>query len=372
MLAIVGRACIMLIRIASGADARGVLLTLERLMSIRYMPATAFVLALIAAVASPAVAAEDGPIGFASVSGLGTDGTTGGAGGPVVTVTTADRLSFYASRETPYIIQVQGDISGSISVHDNKTIVGVGERPTIRGQIYVNKHKNVIIRDLYLADANGDCVTIINGAHHVWVDHCDISDSTDGLLDMTRQSDYLTISWCKFYYSKPVGTHRLACLVGSSDKQTADANSLHITMHHNWWAENCIERMPSVRYATMHLFNNYYTSKGNNYCIRSRLDAEVLVENCSFSQVNDPHVIYVARTEKKLNIAKGCLKAVGNVYDRTTGLKEEDGQVFTPPYRYTLDKGEDVAKIVSSGAKPRNNEALPDTVVVKTPKEKKK
>jgi pectate lyase len=317
-------------------------------------------------------AAEQGPVGFASPNTMGTEGTTGGAGGPVVTVTDADRLSFYASRETPYIIQVQGDIRvSSISVHDNKTIVGVGEKPTIRGQIYVNKHKNVIIRDLYLADANGDCVTIINNAHHVWVDHCDISDSTDGLLDMTRQSDYITISWCKFYYSKPVGAHRLACLVGSSDKQTADANSLHITMHHNWWAENCIERMPSVRYATMHLFNNYYTSKGNNYCIRSRLDAEVLVENCYFSQVNDPHVIYVAKTEKKLNIAKGCLKATGNVYDRTTGMKEQDGTVFTPPYKYTLDKGEDVAAIVAAGAAPRHNEALP-TTEVKKPKEKRK
>jgi pectate lyase len=333
----------------------------------------AFIIAFLTTCSiAPSMAAEQGPVGFASIEAMGTGSTTGGAGGPVVTVSTADRLSFYASRETPYIIQVQGDIRvSSISVHDNKTIVGVGERPTIRGQIYVNNHKNVIIRDLYLADANGDCVTIINNAHHVWVDHCDISDSTDGLLDMTRQSDYITISWCKFYYRKPVGAHRLACLVGSSDKQVADANYLHITMHHNWWAENCIERMPSVRYATIHLFNNYYTSKGNNYCIRARLDAEVLVENCSFSQVNDPHVIYVAKTEKKLNIAKGCLKATGNIYDHTTGLKEEDGKVFTPPYKYTLDKGQDVATLVAAGAAPRHNEAMPTTEPVKT-KEKKK
>jgi pectate lyase len=336
------------------------------------MLAALFCIPVMFCSASGVAAGDEKPVGFASVSGQGLEGTTGGAGGTVVTVTDADRLSFYASRETPYIIQVKGIITASISVHDNKTIVGVGEKPTIRGQIYVNNHKNVIIRDLYLADANGDCVTIINKAHHVWVDHCDISDSTDGLLDMTRQSDYLTVSWCKFYYSKPVGTHRLACLVGSSDKQVADANFLHITMHHNWWAENCIERMPSVRYATMHLFNNYYTSKGNNYCIRSRLDAEVLVENCYFSEVKDPHVIYVGKNEQKLNIAKGCLKATGNVYDRTTGSKDQDGTVFTPPYKYDLDKGEDVARIVAAGAKPRVNEAMPDTVIVKTSKEKKK
>jgi len=311
--------------------------------------------------------AGEGPVGFASVSGLGQDGTTGGEGGQVVTVTTADRLSFYASRPQPYIIQVEGDITvNSISIHDNKTIVGIGERPTIRGQLYVNKHKNVIIRNLYLTGATGDCVSIINNAHHVWVDHCDISDSTDGLLDITRQSDYVTVSWCRFSYSKPEGGHRLACLIGSGDKQTADANALHITMHHNWWADNCIERMPSVRYGTVHLFNNYYSSKGNNYCVRSRLDAEVLVENCYFSGVKDPHTIYVAKTEKQLGIAKGSLKAVGNVYEDTTGAREEDGTVFVPPYKYTLDKAEDVPAIIKAGVGPMKTTQKKDAEATET------
>jgi pectate lyase len=297
---------------------------------------------------------EQGLMGFASVNAMGQNGTTGGEGGETVTVTTGERLSFYASRETPYIIQVQGEITvSSVSIHDNKTIVGIGEQPTIHGQVYVNGHKNVIIRNLYLSGADGDCITIINGAHHVWVDHCDMSDSTDGLCDISRRSDYVTVSWCKFHYSKPVGDHRFSCLIGSSDRQTADANSLHITMHHNWWAENCIERMPSVRYGAMHLFNNYYSSKGNNYCIRSRLGAEVFVENNFFSQVNDPHTIYVDKTEKKLNIPKGCLKASGNIYDRITGTKEEGGTVFVPPYKYALDKVEDIPAIISAGAGPR-------------------
>jgi pectate lyase len=173
------------------------------------------------------------------------------------------------------------------------------------------------------------------------------------LLDVTRQSDYVTVSWCKFHYSTPASDHRFACLIGSSDNQTADANCLHVTMHHNWWAENCMERMPSVRYGAVHLFNNYYTAAGNNCCVRSRLDAEVLVENCSFSGVNDPHTIYIAKTEKRLNIAKGCLKAVGNAYDRTTGLREEDGKVFTPPYQYMPDKADDVPGLIKAGIGPQ-------------------
>jgi pectate lyase len=288
------------------------------------------------------------------MNAIGQNGTTGGANGQVVTtVTDAERLSFYASREGPYVIQVKGEIAAtSISIHDNKTVVGIGERPTIRGQLYVNGHKNVIIRNLYVTSAEGDCISIINKAHHVWVDHCDLSDSTDGLLDITRESDYVTVSWCRFHYSQPTGNHRLVCLIGSSDRQTADANCLHVTMHHNWWAENCVERMPSVRYGRVHLFNNYYTCSGNNYCVLSRLGAQVLVENCYFRQVNNPHGIRVSRTEQRLNIPKGMLKASGNLYDQTSGLTEQNGAVFSPPYEWRLDRAEDVPSIVAAGAGP--------------------
>ncbi len=319
-----------------------------------------FVGALILCVCQvpPVRADQAAPVGFATVNALGQNGTTGGAGGQVVTVTTADRLSFYASRDTPYVIQVQGEISASsISLHDNKTVIGIGDKPAIHGQVYVNQHKNVIIRNLSFSRSAGDCVTIINNAHHVWVDHCDFADANDGLLDISRQADYVTVSWCKFHYSVPASDHRLACLIGSSDTQTADANYLHVTMHHNWWAENCIERMPSVRFGTVHLFNNYYTSTGNNYCIRSRLDGEVLVENCVFAKVNDPHTIYVASTEKKRNIPKGCLKATGNIYDGTTGRQEAEGNVFTPPYPYTLDKAENIPSLIPAGVGPQKTQA---------------
>ena len=38
-------------------------------------------------------------------------------------------------------------------------------------------------------------------SHHVWFDHDDISDGSDGNLDITHASDYITISWTKFHYS---------------------------------------------------------------------------------------------------------------------------------------------------------------------------
>jgi pectate lyase len=34
-----------------------------------------------------------------------------------------------------------------------------------------------------------------------WFDHCDISDGSDGNLDITNGSDLVTVSWTQFHYS---------------------------------------------------------------------------------------------------------------------------------------------------------------------------
>ena len=41
----------------------------------------------------------------------------------------------------------------------------------------------------------------VTGAQHVWFDHCDVSDGTDGNLDIVTELDFVTVSWTKFHYS---------------------------------------------------------------------------------------------------------------------------------------------------------------------------
>ncbi|MFH1732076.1 MAG: discoidin domain-containing protein, partial [Planctomycetota bacterium] len=81
--------------------------------------------------------------GFASVDALGQNGTTGGAGGKVVTVTNQADLEKYAQMKEPYIIRVKGEIkvtekknpktryehltTREIHVASDKTIIGVGK-----------------------------------------------------------------------------------------------------------------------------------------------------------------------------------------------------------------------------------------------------
>src|ERR1700681_704270 len=75
-----------------------------------------------------AQAFESSPIGFASVNANGQNGTTGGAGGPTVTVSSASALSSAAGRSGALIVQVSGTItlSSDVKVASNKTIVGLG------------------------------------------------------------------------------------------------------------------------------------------------------------------------------------------------------------------------------------------------------
>jgi len=303
---------------------------------------------------SPAQAFESSPIGWASQNG----GTTGGAGGTIVTVTNATDFGHYARLDGAYIIEVQGNIGdvGQINVHDNKTIIGIGEDPTLYGDIVVAGAHNIIIRNLIIRNDSGstsnDGVTVNSGGTNVWVDHCEIFNTPDGLCDVTKESDFVTVSWCKFYYTSDwsnTHTHRYACLIGASDDDTTDLGKLHVTFHHNWWGDNCIERMPSVRYGRVHVYNNYYTATGNNYCVRYRIASEVLVQNNYFLGVNDPHVLYISGEEPP-GYPQGLCEATGNIYDTTTGTYTSTGSVTPPTYSWTPDDANNVPAIVIAGA----------------------
>jgi hypothetical protein len=134
-------------------------------------------------------------------------------------------------------------------------------------------------------------------------------------------------------------------LIGADDASTGDRGKLHVTVHHNWWSTLAVERMPSVRYGRVHVFDNYYNTPGNNYNIRSRIEAEVLIQNNSFENVDDPYVIYVTTG------ITGKIHASGNQFVNTTGtIDDGNDTVFTPPYAYALDSAASVKSIVSAGA----------------------
>ncbi len=282
--------------------------------------------------------------GFASVDALGLNGTTGGVGGHVVTVTNTGEFVNYIGKTGAYVVQIDGtlQLSEMVNVISNKTLVGVDSNGVITGSgLNLSHVSNIIIRNIrfenILAHLSDDAINIEDESHHIWIDHCEFSNGRDGLIDIKKGSDYVTISWNIFT------NHEKTCLLGHDDLNDAqDAGHLRVTYHHNWFNATSV-RHPRVRFSALcHVYNNYY--RGNQYGVASTMDAEVLVENNYFLRVASPtRVGYVAS-------GVGDLVERSNIYDLCTFGPETRGEVPDPPYTYSLDSASNVPNIVEQGA----------------------
>ncbi|MEY2594595.1 MAG: hypothetical protein RI972_2284 [Pseudomonadota bacterium] len=174
-----------------------------------------------------------------------------------------------------------------IPVPSRTTLMGWGPGATlVNGGLALVRVQDVIIRNLHIRDAydhfpawdpkdNGhgewnsefDNITL-RYAERVWIDHCTLDDGDrpdsaeptlmgrrmqrhDGLLDITRGSNHVTVSWNHFRH------HDKTSLVGGSDRHTEDEGRLKVTYHHNHWEETK-DRAPRVRYGQVHVYNNLY------------------------------------------------------------------------------------------------------------------
>ncbi len=302
-----------------------------------------------------AFAATDG---WADMNG----GVTGGQGGTVVTVTNAANLEYYAELgTTPYIIQISGTIdigTGPLDIRANKTLIGIGDSPTLVGNVdFENDEGNIIIENLNItnpyAGSSYDGMSVTQNITNVLITKCTFYDCGDGCLDISNNSDFITVSWCKFYYtpSAPDPDHTFASLVGSSDKQTDDEANLRVTYHHNWWTTGVKERMPRVRYGQVHVYNNYYSNLvAGGYCIGVGCGSRIRVENNYFNAVPAPWKDYFTGT----GYAAGHIGwNTGNIYfncSQPTWAVNEYATIFTPPYSYILHAGADVPAMVQAYA----------------------
>ncbi|WP_437516098.1 pectate lyase family protein [Sorangium sp. So ce1099] len=301
----------------------------------------------------PPPAPEDGPIGFASLNG----GTTGGEGGMVVTVSDAASLTEAMVGTEPLIIQISGtiELSGMNDVGSNKTIVGLGsDAKIVGGGLYLYREKNVIIRNITFQDANEDAIGITTETTNVWIDHCTFMNGADGLIDIVRESSYVTLSWNVFR------NHHKTILIGHSDAASSDAGFLKVTLHHNWF-DATQTRHPSVRFGQVHVFNNYYLNN-LSYGVASRMEADVVVEGNYFLNTWFPCRAGYADSEP------GDIVERGNIIETTmppppsedpndpsppaTPVCETRGAAFEPAaaYSYDADPAEHVPALVMGHA----------------------
>jgi pectate lyase len=286
-------------------------------------------------------------------------GTTAGGSATPVVVSTADDLASRLGGSTARVIRVSGTIRGDFQVGSNKTVVGTCGAE-VRGSLTLKGVSNVVIRNLKVvghncSDSPRDCssgkdaISVLDESRNIWFDHLDVSDGSDGNLDVTQGSDFVTISWTKFSYASRrtdpeagESGHRFSNLIGASDSESRDPGHLNVTFHHCWWANNVDQRMPRTRRGKIHLFNNLFTSSGNSYCTNAGFEAKLLVENNIYVGVDDP-----------LDVSGGSLRAEGNVFRDTTGNRSGSGSGFSPTYTYTLEPTAGLEDTVRTQAGPR-------------------
>jgi pectate lyase len=279
------------------------------------------------------------PIGFAAVAGMGLDTTTGGSGGPTVTVSTFEELSTHLDSDATEIILVQGtiDLGGMLPMRSNKTLIGLAGAKLVNGGLEMNKRQNIIVRNITFADGTDDTFKINQNTHHIWVDHCDFTNAADGLFDITRQSSFITISWNKFY------THSKTMLIGHSDSAADDTGYLKTTIHHNWF-DGTEQRHPRVRFGEVHVFNNYFFAN-LLYGVASTMEADVVVEGNYFENV--PFPIYSGYQES----GPGDVVERNNVYVGS-GTPQTRGTAFDPStaYSYVVENPTGLPPVIKTKA----------------------
>jgi len=316
------------------------------------------VLSLAAALAATTFAAPADPLAVAD--GWAT-GTTGGAGGTIDTARDSSTLATLLARDGAGIVFVRDTVRGTFNVSaGRKSVLGLAGavvvgRLDIAGRNASAMVRNVIVRNLTILPAGtctgdfglGTCedqesAMRVSYARSVWLDHLTIRDGLYGNLDIVHGSDSLTLSWIRQSYTRTDTSHQFANLIGASDRNGAeDSLRLRFTWHHSLWGECIRERMPRVRFANAHLYNNVWNSPQANYGIRAAWWSDLLVEACEFRDV---------RTPLDIIDTNAILQSRDNRFVRTSGDTAGRGTATPPRYPYRLDSAAKVDSLVSPTA----------------------
>lgn len=284
-------------------------------------------------------------IGYAMVDGK----TTGGAGGQTLVVNSLASLKSAVESSAPLIIQVSGKITGTgfLNVKSNKTILGLKGSSLEGVGLLIYGTNNVIIQNMTIRNVvTYSNVVIKEGAHHVWVDHCDLSsdrthgwDYYDGLLDVGRRADYVTLSWNRLH------DNHIPMLIGFGDENTDDIGHLRVTVYKNYFY-NVSERQPGTRFGYMHVFNNYMQN-GSGYGVGATMGATVRTDNNYFENQAIPiFTEYNAKPGYISGAATNIYKNSGNNRISTAA------STWVPTYEYksALIAAELVPAVVVAGA----------------------
>jgi len=316
--------------------------------------------------------------GYATLNG----GTSGGAGGNVIYASTGTQihqaLCNRASSDTPVIIYVEGTINhgntskvsgdscntadGVIELKEisNVSIIGTGSGALFDELgIHIRKSSNIILQNLHVRNVKksgsptsngGDAIGMESDVHHVWVDHVTLeaqggeNDGYDALFDMKATTKYVTLSYSILRNSGRGG------LVGSSD---SDDDNGPVTYHHNYY-QNIDSRMPLLRHATAHSYNNYFNGISKSG-MNPRIGGQIKAENNYFENAKDPIGTFYTNDMGYWDVSgnvfgSGVLWSSDGDKNHPAGPNPSSTTSISPGYSYSIDDASCVRAIVLATA----------------------
>lgn len=323
----------------------------------------------------------DEPIGYAAMEG----GTTGGFGPATTDEVVLSEYVAESGIDSPaqalyellnehqdnedgglvvYVdttVTQDGFDEGKIDVKDvtDVSILGVGTSGEFDNVGFkVTRSSNIVFRNLqihHVHDGEGDAIEITDDSHHVWVDHNEFfseletapdKDYYDGLVDIKRNSEYITVSWNDFH------DHWKVSLIGHNDSEGSAADK--VTYHHNRFA-NVNTRVPLIRHADVHMLNNVMEDVTGS-AINARMGAEVLVEGNYFENVGsgeiDSHADYPEGPVGWFygSSETGYWNLQDNEFVDSPHEHLESTTDFTVPYDYTAHTPAEARELVAENA----------------------
>lgn len=274
----------------------------------------------------------------------------------------------------------------TLRVPSRSTLVGVVPGAGIAGgMLLLENVRDVVLRRLRLSDAydhfpawdpkdnaggewNAEYDNVsLRGAANVWVDRCTFDDGQrpdaaeprafgrplmrhDGLLDITRGSDLVTVSWNHFL------DHEKGSLVGSGDRATGDEERLRVSFHHNRW-QRVLERAPRVRFGRVHVYNNLYEPAAEGYSVGVGLRSQLRLEHNAWDTGGRVPAARLLRVLGGDRLAETGSQVDGRPADlRAAWLAANPGRTlaadagWAPPRPHPLQDATDAARAVLAGA----------------------
>lgn len=155
------------------------------------------------------------------------------------------------------------------------------------GGIQLSHCRHITIRGLRIQgpgaiDVSGNDLLGMDHSMYISIDSCVLMDGMDGNMDITSQSDSITISHCYFGYSELSYDHMNSNLIGAADRVEADRGKLHVTYAYCTWGEGCRQRMPMVRFGTILLDHCRWECTTSHPVVDIRREATVIIDSPFF------------------------------------------------------------------------------------------